>query len=412
MNSSFAVDPSLVVADLRRLAELTGGPGGARRVAWTDGWVRTREWLRAQLAELPVQIDVDPGGNLWARLPGAGPGTLAVGSHLDSVPAGGWLDGALGVVAGLEVLRAQARAGTPPCTLAVVDWADEEGARFGVSLLGSSLAAGTLDAAGVADLRDAGGGRLADVLAEHGVTVGQAAARSGWLDGVDAYLELHIEQGPVLESEGLAVAAVAGTVGVQRNVLVFEGRSGHAGTTPMAGRRDPMIAAARFALAVRDAAQAAGGVATIGRLDAAPGISTAIPAACRVALDQRHADAHGLAGMLEQARRAASEAARGEGCQVTWEPVFAAAPADFDPQLVELAAAVCGELGGARRVLRSGALHDATAVSRRVPTAMLFCSSTAGISHAPDEDTPVEHVQLGVRCLAVLAERVMQGLAG
>jgi hydantoinase/carbamoylase family amidase len=412
MNCPLSPDAARVIADLRHLHEATGGPPGARRVAWSDDWERAREWLRGELAELPVQVEVDAGGNLWARLPGAGPGTVAVGSHLDSVPEGGWLDGALGVAAGLEVLRAQARLGTPRCTLTLVDWADEEGARFGVSLLGSSLAAGGLQAAGVAGLRDAGGRRLADVLATRGVELEQAAAAGGWLDGVSAYLELHIEQGPVLEAEGLAVAAVAGTVGVQRHVVVFGGRSGHAGTTPMAGRRDPMAAAARFVLEARDCALAAGGVATIGRLDAAPGITTAIPATCRLALDQRHADAGGLALMLDAAHRSAADAAREEGCDVAWEPVFAAAPADFDPHLVDLAAGVCEEVGGARRVLRSGALHDATAVSRRVPTAMLFCSSAGGISHAADEDTPLEHLELGVRCLARLADLAMQRVAG
>jgi hydantoinase/carbamoylase family amidase len=411
MTPTLPVNPAQVVSDLRLLAELTGGAGGARRVAWSEEWQRARDWLRGELGGLPVEIEVDAGGNLWARLPGAGPGTLAVGSHLDSVPGGGWLDGALGVTAGLELLRAAARRGTPPCTLALVEWADEEGARFGVSLIGSSLACGLLRSEAVAGLRDAGGESLHDVLAARGVHIGQAAASGGWLDGVDAYLELHIEQGPVLERDGLAVAAVAGTVGVQRHVVAFRGRSGHAGTTPMTGRRDPMAAAARFALAVRDAARRAGGVATVGRIDTEPGIATAVPAVCWLTLDQRHADTVGLAGMLEEARAAAADAARGEGCAVEWEPVFSAAPADFDQGLVELAAGVCEGLGGTRRVLRSGALHDATAVARRVPAAMLFCSSTAGISHAADEDTPVAHIELGVRCLALLAERVMDRIA-
>ena len=411
MTSTLPANPARAVSDLRLLAELTGGVEGARRVAWSDEWQRARDWLRGELGGLPVEIEVDAGGNLWARLPGAGPGTLAVGSHLDSVPGGGWLDGALGVAAGLELLRAAAHQGAPPCTLALVDWADEEGARFGASLIGSSLACGLLRPDAVAGLRDADGERLPDVLAARGVLIEQAAARGGWLDGVDAYLELHIEQGPVLESEGLAVAAVAGTVGVQRHVVAFRGRSGHAGTTPMAGRRDPMAAAARFALAVRDAARAAGGVATVGRIDTEPGITTAVPAVCRLALDQRHPDVVGLAGMLEEARAAAADAARGEGCEVEWEPVFATEPVDFDQTLVELAADVCEELGGTRRVLRSGALHDATAVARRVPTAMLFCSSTAGISHAADEDTPVAHIELGVRCLARLAELAMDRLS-
>ena len=411
MNWSFPVDPARAIADLHRLDELTGGPGGARRVAWSDEWAAARQWLCEELSELPVKVQVDAGGNLWSRMPGAGSGTVAVGSHLDSVPGGGWLDGALGVVAGLELLRARASAGRPPCTLALIDWADEEGARFGASLIGSSLAAGSLAAADVADLRDADGRSLVEVLAERGVVLQEAAAAGGWLEELDAYLELHIEQGPVLEAEGLAVAAVAGTVGVQRHTVLFEGRSGHAGTTPMAGRRDPMAAAARFALDVRDAARASGGVATVGRLDAKPGIATAVPASCRVALDQRNADPEALDGMLDDAVAAARRAAQAEGCTVALELVFAAPPVAFDPDLVELAADVCDELAGSRRVLQSGALHDATSVAGQVPAAMLFCSSTAGISHAADEDTPADHLELGIRCLARLAELTMAQVA-
>jgi acetylornithine deacetylase/succinyl-diaminopimelate desuccinylase-like protein len=163
------VNPDRVLEDLRELARLTGGPEGARRVCWTDEWTRAREFLRSRLDELPVEVSVDAAGNLWATLAGQGDGFVIVGSHVDSVPNGGWLDGALGVMAALEVLRDTAARETPPVTVALVDWADEEGARFGRSLFGSSAACGTLDPDLVRDLKDADGLRLEDVVREHGV---------------------------------------------------------------------------------------------------------------------------------------------------------------------------------------------------------------------------------------------------
>jgi N-carbamoyl-L-amino-acid hydrolase len=285
-----------------------------------------------------------------------------------------------------------------------VDWADEEGARFGASLLGSSLATGRLEPGAIADLRDDAGTRLEDALAVHGVRLAGAAAARARLEPLAAYLELHIEQGPVLEAEGLAVAAVSGTAGVERHVLTFEGRSGHAGTTPMPVRRDPLVAAARLAVAVRDAARVHGGVATVGALNAEPGIPTAVPGRVRLALDQRHPEAAGIAAMLDAGRADAARIAAEEGCTLDIECRFAAAPVGFDPVLTELAADACEAVAGTRRLLASGALHDATAVAGVVPTAMLFCSSTGGVSHAPDEDSPVEHIELAVRCLARLVE--------
>ena len=157
-----------VIADLRELAELTGGEGGARRVCWTDEWVKARELVRGKLEELPVEITYDEAGNVWADLPGEQDGFVIVGSHVDSVPAGGWLDGALGLFAALEVLRQHAD-GDRPVGLRFVDWADEEGARFGRSLFGSSACAGTLDVDEVRDLKDREGERLEDVVARHDV---------------------------------------------------------------------------------------------------------------------------------------------------------------------------------------------------------------------------------------------------
>ncbi len=246
MAATPAIDPARVIADLRELAQRTSDEGGAQRLCWGPGWRRAREYLGELLAELGLEPETDEAGNVWARLEGRDPAApaLALGSHLDSVPGGGWLDGALGVMAALGVLRAWAGGEPPPVPLVLVDWADEEGARFGRSLFGSSAFAGTLEPAEVAGLRDADGRPLADVLAEDGVELAQAPQCAARREGLGAYLELHIEQGPVMEAQGLRAAAVTGCAGVERLRLEFRGQAAHAGTTPMGARRDAMLAAA------------------------------------------------------------------------------------------------------------------------------------------------------------------------
>jgi hydantoinase/carbamoylase family amidase len=388
-----ACQPERAIADLRALAELTGGPGGARRLCWTDEWENARGLLREALAELPVEVEIDEAGNLWARLEGARPETVVIGSHIDSVPNGGWLDGALGVMGALETLRTLAAAGTPPCTVALVDWADEEGARFGRSLFGSSAACGTLDPDSVRDLRDANGVRLPDALAAHGVDLDRAHEATARLRDVRAYLELHIEQGPVLEGLGLPVGTVLGTVGVERNRVIFRGQAAHAGSTPMTHRRDSFLAAARFALAVRDAAVRHGGMTTTGGAASQPGVVTAIAGETALLLDQRHLDAGVLAALAE-------EAATAEGCTVEWEPIWRIEPIPFDADLIAAGRRACQSVAGSDRALPSGPLHDAAEMARHVPTVMIFSSSTNGISHAKEEDTPIEHLELAIRAYA------------
>jgi N-carbamoyl-L-amino-acid hydrolase len=236
--STLGYSPERVVADLRALAERTGGPDGARRVAWTPEWLEARAMFRESLTSLPVQVDEDSAGNLWAVLPGERPDTIVVGSHLDCVPKGGWLDGALGVMAGVELLRAMAAAGTPPVTVAVVDWADEEGARFGRSLFGSAACVGSLDIEVLRSLTDKEGNRLPDVLGAHGVNIDNLDGARTRMEHVKAYLEVHIEQGPILESMRKGICTVTGTKGIERERLIFRGQAAHAGTMPMEMRRD------------------------------------------------------------------------------------------------------------------------------------------------------------------------------
>jgi N-carbamoyl-L-amino-acid hydrolase len=399
------VDARRVVADLRELDRLTGGPDGAGRLCWTEGWEAARAFLRDLLADVDgVAVEVDQAGNLWATLPGDRPGAVAVGSHLDSVPGGGWLDGALGVMAGLEVLRAHAAA-RPGRAVALVDWADEEGARFGRSLFGSSAVAGTLDADEAQHLRDADGQALPSVLASHGVDLDRALDASARRAGLAAYLELHIEQGPVLERERIAAAAVSGTVGVERHRLVFEGQTSHAGTTPMELRRDAGLAAAMTELTVEQLAKREGGVGTTGAVRLEPGIPTAVPGRAELLVDLRHRDPEALVRMLAGALEAATAVAAERGCTVRSEHVWSIEPIAFDVRLV----AAAEEAAGTGRTLASGALHDASEMARHLPTAMLFAPSTAGISHAKEEDTPEPDLERAIEAFGRLAERVIGG---
>jgi hydantoinase/carbamoylase family amidase len=388
MSDGPAIDAACVIADLRELARRTSDDAGAQRLCWGDGWRTAREFMRELLSEIGLEPEIDEAGNTWAYLSGEREPALAVGSHLDSVPNGGWLDGAFGVMAALGVLRAWAGAGAPPPqTLALVDWADEEGARFGRSLFGSSAAAGTFDPAELAHARDADGRGAPDVLAENGVELQGALDSRSRLERLGAYLELHIEQGPVLEAEGIRAAAVSGCVGVERVRFEITGRVSHAGTTPMDARHDAGLAAAAAALRVETIAADAGGVGTVGEMSFEPGIPTAVPGRASMVVDLRNRSAEALARMLDSAREAVAASASERGCEVSEEPVWRIEPIAFDPDLVASARQACERVTGTAYELPSGALHDAASMAPHLPTAMVFSPSIAGVSHAREEDT-------------------------
>jgi hydantoinase/carbamoylase family amidase len=408
MSDGPAVDAARVVADLRELDRRTGGPDGAQRLCWTDKWRDAQAMLGELLAELAIEPERDAAGNVWALIEGEREPALALGSHLDSVPDGGWLDGALGVMAAVGVLRAWATAGErPPRSLALIDWADEEGARFGRSLFGSSAFSGTLDPAQVGDLRDSEGRSIGDVLAENDVSLDRVLDATAGQARVAAYLELHIEQGPVLEAEGNQAAAVSGCAGVERHRFRFRGQASHAGTTPMDRRRDAGLAAAQVALRVEEIGRAHGGVATTGSIALHPGIPTAVAGEAELLVDLRHPDAGELATMLAEARAAADQVASERGCEFDSEHVWSIEPIRFDAELVAMARDACREVTGSDRVLASGALHDAAEVARVAPAAMIFCPSTAGISHAQEEDTPEADLLAGIEAFGLLANRVL-----
>lgn len=407
------LQPQRTIAELKELRALTGTADGAQRVCWTETWARARAWMREKLAALPVEVMVDEAGNQWATLRGVSEQAMLIGGHIDSVPNGGWLDGCLNVVTGLEVLRRIASEGTPPVTVRLVDWADEEGARFGRSLFGSSAAAGTLKPDELRRLTDRDGIALPDALAAHGVDLDRAGGARRHLADAAAYLELHIEQGPVLERLGLPLGVVLGTYGVERHAIRFTGQSAHAGATPMDQRRDAFGAAAKLGLEIREIARRHGGVCTVGSVVTRPGIVTAVVGQCDLTLDQRHLHAEALAAMLAEARQASERFAREEQVDVAWQRIWQIEPILFHPELIELADAAVRETCGTTYRLPSGPLHDAAEVSRAgVPTVMLFVQSLRGLSHAKEEDTEEQHLELAVQALDRLATRTIRWLAG
>jgi N-carbamoyl-L-amino-acid hydrolase len=405
------LDPSRTVAELRELRELTGDENGAQRVAWTDTWESAREWLREKVAETGAEETVDAAGNQWFTLRGRSERALLIGGHIDSVPNGGWLDGALNVMAGVEVLRRIAEEGEPPVTVRLVNWADEEGARFGRSLFGSSAAAGSMaDQDELRARRDADGVALPDALSAHGVELDGALDARSELENAAAYLELHIEQGPVLESMDLPLAVVLGTFGVERHQVTFRGQAAHAGSTPMDKRRDALAGAAKLELEIREIAKRTGdgAVCTMGGVVTKPGIVTSVVETAECLLDQRHLDAGKLATMLDEARRASERFAHEEKVEVEWERIWNIEPILFDEELVELADESIREVAGTSHRLPSGPLHDAAEVARAgIPTVMVFVQSLRGLSHTKLEDTKPEHLELSVQTLDRLAAKTI-----
>jgi N-carbamoyl-L-amino-acid hydrolase len=300
-------------------------------------------------------------------------------------------------------------------TVRLVNWADEEGARFARSLFGSSAASGTMDDQDELRQRaDAEGNRLPDVLAEHGVELDRAVEARRQLENAAAYLELHIEQGPVLESMGLPLGVVLGTFGVERHQITFRGQAAHAGSTPMDKRRDALAGAAKLALEIRGIAERAGegAVCTMGSCVTKPGIVTSVVETCAVLLDQRNLDGAKLADMLDEARGASERFAQEEDLDVEWERVWRIDPILFDESLIALADEAVTEVAGQSHRLPSGPLHDAAEVARAgVPTVMLFVQSLRGLSHTKLEDTKPEHLELSVQALDRLAAKTIDRLA-
>jgi N-carbamoyl-L-amino-acid hydrolase len=409
-----ALEPKRTVAELQELRELTGDENGAQRVAWTDTWETARGFLRDKVSETGATEEIDEAGNQWFTLRGASDRALLIGGHMDSVPNGGWLDGCLNVMAGVEVLRRIAADGMPPLTVRLVAWADEEGARFGRSLFGSSAAAGSMaDQDELRQRHDANGIALPDALREHGVGLDLALEACSQLENAAAYLELHIEQGPVLESMDLPLGVVLGTFGVERHQVTWRGQAAHAGSTPMDKRRDALAGAAKLALEIRPIAAEVGegAVCTSGGVVTRPGIVTSVVETAEQLLDQRHLNAGSLERLLSLAKEASERFAREESIDVEWEKIWSIEPILFDEMLIELADESIREVCGTSHRLPSGPLHDAAEVARAgIPTVMLFVQSLRGLSHTKLEDTKPEHLELAVRALDRLTSKTLARL--
>jgi len=405
------LDPKRTVAELKELRALTADANGAQRVAWTDIWLKAREWFAQKLSGLPVEHHYDAAGNNWTTLPGESEKSLLIGGHLDSVPNGGWLDGSLNVLAGLEILRRinTEFKGRPPVTIRLVDWADEEGARFGRSLLGSSAFAGTASIAADRARTDRDGVRLEDALRRCGVEIDRFPEATREQKDAAAYIELHIEQGPILERMGLPLATVLGTKGVERHAITFHGQEAHSGSTPMNARRDALAAAAKLALEIRTiAGKHPDAVCTMGSVKTFPGIVTAVVGRCEATLDQRDLDPAVLATMFREARAASERFANEERCTVEWSRIWNIEPIAFDPALLGLCDEAIREVAQTSHRMPSGPLHDAAEVSRAgIPTVMMFVQSVGGISHNKIEDTREEHLEMAVTAFDRLASKVI-----
>lgn len=409
------LDPKRTIAELKELHALTADEKGAQRVAFTPTWAKARHWLEAKLRELPVEIHRDEAGNLWATLRGESEKALLIGGHIDSVPNGGWLDGCFNVIAGLEVLRrisAQYN-GKPPVTVRLVDWADEEGARFGKSLFGSSACSGHLDMDEARQLKDKEGITLPEALKEHGIDFDRVKDCSKELKNAAAYQELHIEQGPVLLDLDLPLGTVLGTFGVERHAITFRGQAAHSGSTPMNRRRDAFLAAAKMSPEIYEIAKRSnGGVCTIGSCTTKPGIVTSVVEECRITLDQRHLGAAALQRMYDEARDASERFAREGNVDVAWERIWQIEPILFNDELIAASDEAILETGAKPHRLPSGPLHDAAEVARAgVPTIMMFVQSLHGISHNKIEDTKEEHLEMAVTAFDRLSAKAMQQIA-
>jgi hydantoinase/carbamoylase family amidase len=405
------LNPKRTVAELKELRSLTGDDNGAQRVAFTPTWLKAREFLRRCVADLPLEIHNDAAGNTWFTLRGESEQALLIGGHIDSVPNGGWLDGCLNIVAGIEILRrinAQYN-GKPPVTVRLVDWADEEGARFGKSLFGSSACSGNLDMNEARGLVDKQGIKLPDALANVGIDFERVKDSGTELKNAAAYIELHIEQGPVLLDLDLPLGAVLGTFGVERHAITFHGQAAHSGSTPMNRRKDAFLAAAKMSSEIYQIAERSGnGVCTIGSCTTKPGIVTSVVEECRITLDQRHLDTAKLATMLAEAKAASERFAKEGNVKVSWERLWQIAPRPFNDDLIGLCDESIRETCGKSHRLPSGPLHDAAEVAAAgVPTVMMFVQSLHGISHNKIEDTKEEHLELCVTAFDKLAEKAM-----
>ncbi|HEX5762914.1 MAG TPA: Zn-dependent hydrolase [Solirubrobacterales bacterium] len=398
--------PSAVNDDLARLAQFGTHGDAVRRLAWSDAHRDALDWLASRFEGAGLEASLDPAGNLIGRWQAGSGKAVVLGSHIDSGPEAGRYDGTLGVLGGLAAVELlKAKGVEPRHPVWVASFMDEEGVRFGASMLGSRAFVGQ-DVGEYLARRDADGVSVAEEMRRWGLDPERIGAAEA-IDDVGAYLELHIEQGPVLERAGEEVGIVTGIVGMVQAQVRLDGEANHAGTTPMDARRDAVTGLARAALALREEAVARGGTATIGSVAVEPGAFTVIPARCEFSLDFRigsRAEFDGLRELIETTVRRACEP---DGLEVEIELTDADPPVEMDAAIVAELERAAARLGATARRMPSGAGHDAMLIAPHVPTAMLFVPSRGGISHSPLELTDPEHCELGVQVLAGALEALV-----
>jgi N-carbamoyl-L-amino-acid hydrolase len=395
-----SVDLSRLQADLNALSEFKepDSPGWTRRV-FSEPYIRSRRWVEERMRDAGLDVTVDAAGNLIGVLKGRGGPALVTGSHTDSVAGGGRYDGPLGVLGAIEVARCiRERKVELRHELRVVDFLGEEPNDFGLSCVGSRAVAGTLTAEHLT-LREPGGRTLAEALESCGANT-QRIREAAWPPGdVSAFVELHIEQGPLLEQAGLPIAVVTGIAGIARSLATFHGRADHAGTTPMGARHDALCAAAEVVLAVEQLASDGNGVGTAGRIESMPGALNVVPEQAQVWIEFRSVDSEWLESRGRSLEQAAAEAGRRRGVEAGVQKLSQSNPVLAADEVRSAMSDAIAGLGLGFMLLPSGAGHDTVQMARLGPAGMLFVPSAGGRSHCPEEWTAPEHLEAGVSAL-------------
>ena len=424
------IDRERLLEDLANLSRIGGRPdGGVDRVAWTEPELMARKWVRQRLEDAGLFSTVDPAMNVFGRVSKPRRRRLLIGSHTDSVSLGGRLDGAYGVVAAMEVMRTLAEAGAPAAEhVEVVDFADEEGVRFQCGYFGSKALVGDLNPADFEGMVDTSGVAVPDLLTAAGVKLDQLPKASKHLADIAGFLELHIEQGPCLESGGYSVGPVIGILGVDRYRVTIQGRSTHGGTTPFELRQDPGQAAAQLIVQIPEivAKVDGAGVATVGVLSTSGGAINFTPSQVEFSLELRQPTRRALTATVAAVKKQLAAICRAHHCRATVvrqefrpeqkdgvqlavEPAFIP-PAKFDSRMIAATGSACADLRIKHRRMYAGTWHDAGVMATRVPTGMLLVPSRGGITHAPQESTRDEDLVNGARALLRATQRAVVAL--
>jgi ureidoglycolate amidohydrolase len=395
-----------LLSDLEMLASFSDGtPPGISRLVFADADQEARIWLKAQCRDAGLPVREDAVGNMFARWVGAQPELPAIGtgSHIDAIPHSGKYDGTVGVLGGLEAIRALRESGFEPLrSIELLLFTAEEPTRFGLGCLGSRMLSGTLDSSADARLKDPEGNTLAQLRAEAGFR--------GSLDDVRlkdnyyaSFVELHIEQGPLLEKEGLPIGIVTGIAAPAALRLSFEGEGGHAGAVLMPDRKDAFCAAAEIVLAIEANALATGAIdtcATVGKCHIYPGAVNSIPSRVELDADIRDIDEARRNGVLKAIEEACARVAAERKVQITVVPINMDAPATASPRIIEAIADSASENGLAYKMMVSRAYHDSLFMARLAPVGMIFVPCRGGVSHRPDEYSAPDEIENGTKVLA------------